>query len=49
MKAFTSGMSRSAPPPEIRFDSAGRHDIHGYFALTKFLRQIAREHLDRTL
>ena len=31
------------------FDSAVRDDIHGYFALTKFLREIAREHLDSTL
>ena len=37
------------PSAEIRFDSAWRDDIHGYFALTKFLREIAREHLDRTL
>jgi len=49
MKAFTWGMSRSAPFAEIRFDSAGRDDIHGYFALAKFLREIAREHLDCTL
>src|SRR5260221_3777557 len=37
------------PSAEISFDSAGRDDIHGYVALTQFLREIAREHLDRTL
>ena len=37
------------PAAEIRFDSAGRDDIHGDLALAKFLREIAREHLDRTL
>ena len=43
------GYVAQRPSAEIRFDPAWRDNIHGNFALAKFLREIAREHLDRTL